>query len=132
MPWINFQWIKSIYGMGFVLLGMSIIEFNTNFWSEHFFIQECECKGMTTTDQPSTTTTTPSVCKDNSKKCKKLKKKGKCDSKKVQKLCKKTCDVCNGKPCKDKLPKKECKEIKELGMCNKFLGKECKKTCSKC
>ena len=56
--------------------------------------------------------------------------------KKVGKNCKKTCDMCDdeggeGGKCKDKMPSKKCKKIKEAGKCDKNKDK-CMKTCDFC
>jgi len=50
------------------------------------------------------------ACEDlyNTKQCKKIKKKGQCDSKKAEKNCKKTCDLCKD-DCQDTLEKLHCR-----------------------
>jgi len=57
-------------------------------WNE--YCSDCECL------DPNATGPTPAPCDDmwKAKKCKKMKKKGKCGKPKVEKNCKKTCEIC--------------------------------------
>lgn len=57
--------------------------------------------------------------------------KGKCD--KVYKMCMKTCGMCDGGQCKDKINSEECVKLMEAGKCkNVKIAQMCMETCDKC